>query len=460
MRSLHAALAASLVVAGLAGAGSAAADPTVPALPDAFTSSNVEYLGSIKEDVGLTTGARIVGNQMFVTSAKNISIYDISDPASPKRMGQLKANVSWENEEVATNGKILGFASDFYNVSTEGCLQAMRVTGCSQFFDVRDPANIKALPSVPKANHTMECVLDCTYFYGSAGSIIDARGALDGVAAKEVGNWKTEVTKQGIAAGSCHHMRELSPGIVLTACQPFAVLSLLAKDGGSPEHPKLLSFGKAAKFVHSARWPRAGTDDLVLIGGEENFTARCENNNSEFSTYSAKKVLAGESNEFEGPLDQIVPKNGTYTDGQAPAGALGCSVHWFQEHPTFHNGGLVALSEYENGVRFEQVQPNGKITEVGYFVSAGSSSSSPKWAPDGKTVYSIDYQRGIDILRYKGDTFVPTAAGKVKKGKDTSRAAARDMGRLPRVSDAALLSQLRAVGWTPGFCLLAAQRGL
>ena len=50
-------------------------------------------------------------------------------------------------------------------------------------------------------------------------------------------------------------------------------------------------------------------------------------------------------------------------------------------------------------MRFEQINPDGKITEVGYFIAVGGSSSSPKWAPDGKTLYSIDYHRGIDILR-------------------------------------------------------------
>src|SRR5688572_19462887 len=80
--------------------------------PDWVSSDNVEYIGSIKPDVGLTTGAKIIGNRMFVTSAKNISIYDISNPASPERVGILP-NASWENEEVPTNGKIMGFASDF-----------------------------------------------------------------------------------------------------------------------------------------------------------------------------------------------------------------------------------------------------------------------------------------------------------------------------------------------------------
>ena len=189
------------------------------------------------------------------------------------------------------------------------------------------------------------------------------------------------------------------------------------------KHPKVLYTGKAAKFVHSARWPRRGNDQLLLTGGEENFTGRCELNNSEFSTYSAKKVLSGKSDEFKGPLDQVPPAgNGFYADGKPVAGALGCSVHWFQEHPSFHNGGLVAISEYEDGVRFLQVKRDGSITEQGYFLSLGSSSSSPKWAGKGDVLYSIDYLRGIDILRYTGKHYVPGAA---------SRRGSRDERRHP-----------------------------
>ena len=458
MRSpVRSALAAALILAALAPA--APAQVVVPGSPaDAVMSPNVEYLGSIKDDLGVTAGARIIGNRMYVTSGKNLSIYDITNPAVPVRVGQLRVNISWENEEVPTNGKILGFGSDFYNASPDGgCLQALAVDGCSQFFDIRDPANIKELPAVPEANHTMECVNDCDYFWGSSGSIIDARGALSGTPAKVVGSWRNAARAQGVASNSCHNIREIAPGVVLTACQPFSVLSIRAEDGGTPLEPKVLAFGRAAKFVHSSRWPRGGKDKFVMTGGEENFTARCELNNSEFSTYSAEKVLSGESDEFE-LLEQIGPAgNGAYVDGKPVAGALGCSVHWFQEHESFKDGGLVALSEYEDGVRFMQIEPDGDIVEQGYFVGLGSSSSSPKWAPDGRTLYSIDYQRGIDILRWKGERYVPTASGKVKREKarvrgtngTTPASAWADM-RLSATGRAALMQRLRVAGWKPG----------
>ena len=167
LRTVLLALLATLVVAA-----PAAAAP----LPDAVMSSNVEYLGSIQQDVGLTTGAKVLGDRMFVTSGKNISIYDISDPAAPKALGGMTVNVAWENEEVPTNGKVLAVASDFYAAGDADCVAALAPDGCVQFFDVRDPASVKKVGTIPIANHTVECVLDCQYFYGRAGTIIDARG--------------------------------------------------------------------------------------------------------------------------------------------------------------------------------------------------------------------------------------------------------------------------------------------
>jgi len=435
--------------------------------PDWVSSDNVEYLGSIKQDFGLTAGAKIVGDRMFVTSGKNITIYDISTPETPVTLGSLKVNVAWENEEVPTNGKVLAVASDFYS-AMPSCVTALAVDGCVQFFDVRDPANIQEVGSVPIANHTAECVLDCQWFYGRAGTIIDARGILDGKEPAVVGNWIEELQAQGVDSNSCHHIREIRPGVLLTACQPFSVITVNPKDapGASPEHPKVLYTGEAEKFVHSSRWPRGGKDKFVLTGGEKNFTGRCELNDSEFSTYSAEAVLDGESDQFEGPLFQKPPApNGTYTDGRPPANHLGCSVHWFQEHESFKNGGLVALSEYENGVRFLQIHKDGSIEEQGFFAALGSSSSSPKWAPSGDVLYSIDYDRGLDIIRWKGQHYVPKkGGGGVKRSKSRVRGTngtttVPALNRTQRAEQNQLAIQMQAQGWSPGLCRLAGTRG-
>src|SRR4051812_28198544 len=453
---------------------------------DAWTSPNVSYLGTIQQDVGLTTGGRVVPStpemkkagipdRLFVHNAKNFSIYDISDPANPVTMGTIHFNVAWEGEEIPTDGKVVVLA-DAYLIADPMCgapgvglVQSGK--GCLQFYDVRDPSNVREVGAIPAQNHTAECAApaadktnDCEYVYGSYGTIVDARGVLDGKEPTVIGDWIQSLKAEGVSESSCHHIRQLRPGVLLTACKPFSVISINAEDGGSPAHPAVLATGKApgGRFIHSARWPRGGTDKFIFSGGENNFTGVCSDNQSTFDVYNANQVVNGESKDFGKPTDELAPTNGTYTDGHAPAGELGCSTHWFMEHPTFHNGGLVALSQYENGVRFLQVTPAGKIKEVGYFVATGSSSSSPKWAPDGRTVYSMDYHRGIDILRYNGDTYVPNAKGKVVhepgKVRGTSAhtpAAARNAALVGEVQ---LLQQLHSVGWFPGYCQLQAEK--
>jgi hypothetical protein len=448
--------------------------------PDAVSSDNVDYLGSIKEDVGLTTGAKIVGNKMFVTSGKNISIYDISTPETPVRVGFIP-NVSWENEEVPTNGKILAVASDFYSLMPN-CLPddvlspGEAPNGCIQYFDVRDPANIREIGATQTKNHTAECVLDCKWFYGRAGTIVDARHALDSgesfQAPQEVGNWITYLREnEGVDSQNCHHIREIRPGVLLTACQPFSVITVNPKDapGASPTTPQVLYTGEAAKFVHSARWPNQGKDKFVLTGGEENFNPQCESipndedrivgNNSEFSVYSSDLNADRSETAYDFDLESQIEAagNGTYTDGKPIANHLGCSVHWFQEHPTFKNGGLVALSEYEDGVRFLQVGEDGSITEQGFFAALGSSSSSPKWAPSGDVLYSLDYDRGIDILRWKGPHYVKGEKGvkdKVKGTGGTTTTPALNDRQYENLTQ--LGTDLRAAGWQPGLCQLAA----
>ena len=171
-------------------------------------------------------------------------------------------------------------------------------------------------------------------------------------------------------------------------------------------------------------------------------------------------MLKGRSTQFDGPVDQVPPAgNGVYADGKPVAGALGCSVHWFQEHECFRNGGLVAISEYEDGVRFLQVGKDGQITEQGYFLSLGSSSSSPKWAGKDDVLYSIDYHRGIDILRWKGKHYVPgkkpSARGRVRGTNGVTPVPPPTAGQAARRD--ALAAQLRSTGWSPLVCSLVAR---
>ena len=396
--------------------------------PDYVASDNVQYVGSDRLP-GDGVGARIVGKYLYVTSTTGLTIYDIQkDPAHPAKVGFETMDVEFENEEVPTNGKILGISgqdgcSDPYQANfTSGSVpkqldpnstwSASEASGCLTLWNVTDPNNVQKIKVVPGAGeHTTACALDCTWLYGSTGAITDNR---DPKNAKVVGNWQTAMVKPDYFKSSCHHLREIQPGVLLGSCQPIILMSIRPEDGGSPTKPVILATGTNSddRFIHSGQWPNHGTDKFTLEGGETNFQPSCTDQNGAFMVWDASGVTDGHGGFRKGgvfkEISEVRATSGTYSDGHAAAFALGCSVHWFEQHPSFHNGGLVALAEYEDGTRFEQITSTGKIIEQGFYLPLGGSTSAPHWNPfDPHYLYVVDYARGLDILKYTGDTYVP-----------------------------------------------------
>ena len=366
---------------------------------------------------------------------KDLQIYDISTPRDPRLVSGVTLDVEFENEQVPTNGEVLGISGQTASVTGEGvCPSTYPLTGsgCLVLFDVRDKAAPKEVATVLGAgDHTSTCILDCSYMYGSSGSITDLRTVLtDGKASKVDTNWQSYLKSQGYAfKRSGHHQSEVRNGVILTASQPMYVLSVLAKDGGSVTEPAVLGSASHAgaptdpeRFVHSVEWPSDGRDTIMLSGGETNFEPTCGETNGAFSTFKVTGSPTAPQFSF---ADEVRPTSGNYLDGNPPDGSyhLGCSVHWFEQHSTFKNGGLVAMASYENGTRFLQIGRDGKITERGFFEPLGGATSAPHWAPDGRTVYAIDYQRGIDVLSWNGELYVP--------GRDKAGDPSDDGGLLP-----------------------------
>ena len=445
------------VVAAVLALGAAAASPAAAQQgQDYISSENVTLLKSVKP-AGDGVGARIVGHYLYVTSTKDLEIFDITNPEDPQIVGSLNVHVEFENEEVPTNGKVLGISGQTPTVTTNGVCPSVypaSPSGCLVLYDVRDPAAPKQVSTIPEAgDHTSTCVLDCTFFYGSAGSITDAQGVLAGVPAKKIGNWQQSPTvpdfngedKSGKFVNGCHNLTEIRPGVLMAACQPFLLLSVNAEDGGSILQPKVLASGKNedGRFIHGNHWPRHGADRLALVGGETNFKPQCTDQNGAFMTFDASHALLDGT--FSGPLDEYRAQNGDYLDSNPPTQILGCSVHWFDEHPTFKDGGLVALAAYENGTRFLQIGTDGKITEQGYFVPLGGATSAPHWAPNSDVVYAVDYERGLDVLKWSGPHYVPGES-------DAGRAPGTEGQRPPASSGPA------ACKASAGFLKVAARR--
>lgn len=337
------------------------------ALPGAggWSSYNLEYVGHVPLNSD-TAGAKIVGDHIYVTTGTHLKIYDISTPEVPVFVGALaypgEEAPYFAEEDPDTNGKIL-------------------LVG-SLVIDVSDPANPTVVGDHGQNAHTISCVLDCTWAHLSDGKVIDLRDPAN----------PRYVRNTGFGG---HDVTEVAPGFVLTASNPMRLLD----SREDPANPTLLATGQTLGgfFNHGVGWPNQMTDDMVLVGGESGTSNNCASSPAaRLWTFDATRWQ--EDGTFR-PLHSYVPPNGLYHNGQAPVD-LFCA-HWFDEHPEYRNGGLVAMAWYEHGIRLLRVTGDGRIHEIGYFIGYGSSASAAYWASDD-IIYSLDYHRGFDILRYTG----------------------------------------------------------
>lgn len=343
--------------------------------PHGISSDNVEHLKYLPFEAATGTGGRIVGNYFYVTSWKTFSIFDVSVPEDPQWVSTTPlGGVMFENEDVATNGKILIFSEE--------------LPGDTLYvWDVRDKASPKLISELPGVGeHTMSCILDCKWLYGAYGTIVDLRNPKK---PKMAGNW----------GASGHDVIEVRPGIVLTATDPIQMLDA-RKD---PAHPTRLAVAQPMnEFIHSVQWPRGGADKFMLATGETwvpGLDSQCTDSSAGFSTWDASNYKKTHS--FQ-KIDVFRPTSGNYADGRPAINApFGCSSHWFQQNPTFKNGGLVAAGFYNHGARFLDVDSKGKIKEVGWFLPHAGGTSGAYWRTN-RIVYTVDYQRGMDVLKYTG----------------------------------------------------------
>lgn len=341
------------------------------------SSSNIEWVTTIPLEAGTWSGARIVEGRLYVAGSKSFSIYDVSNPESPQLLSVTPIGFQFVNEDVDTNGEIMLLSDD-------------RVQKKFHVWDVRDPKNpVKLAELADMPDHTFACVLDCTWAYGAGGSIIDLA---DPANPRSAGRWHEPMP--GLWGFDTF---EVKPGVVITASQTMHLL-----DGRKdPAKPKVLAQGAARdrRYLHSIRWPNKGRDKFILVQGEQNLRPQCDETAGAFMTYDSTTIRKTKS--FNMIDEYRVTGTGSYVDGNPPANAIGCSPSWFQEHPSFRNGGLVVSSFFEHGTRILEVDANGEISEVGHFTPAGGITTASYWASD-EVIYSIDLTHGIDVLRYTG----------------------------------------------------------
>jgi hypothetical protein len=408
-------LAIAAVVAACLPTGAAAPRPVTVFLdpgPGGFTSSNVTYVASIPTGAGVSARVLTVHGQrrLYVSSAHSLTIYDITDPGLPVPLGALPI-YNWENEDVA--------------VSADGATTILTEFASQFYLHVVDTSN-PALPRlagsiIGDGSHTAECAdVHCRYLFASNGKTYDIRDRAHPVALPEKLWWSTEV-----GAGTAHNLHRDAAGFWTADETPLVVFR-----ADNPLRARRVTGGKVTlntAYQHNNIRPAADRyrprrhgdtgralrpGELLMGEGETNFSPQCDGGSGAFSTWSLVGFDKGR------PMRQIHvfrPVNGTYTNGDAAVNALGCSGHWFtvrEDVPRRYRGHyLVAAGWYEHGTRFLSVDAKtGSISEVGFFQPVRGSASAAYWIPGTDYVYVVDYQRGVDILRFDGQAAPPAAA--------------------------------------------------
>lgn len=369
----------------------------------AFISENVEYLGTIPLDSPGVGGRMLkVGKQIrfYVTGVRGLTIYDVTNPAVPIPLGHLPVP-HWQNEDV--------------DVSDDGkrvIISAEAPNGI-HIIDTSNPMLPREVGEINAGSHTTACAdPKCHWLYASTGRIYDARKPA-----------QAEDTGRTWGYGG-HALNRDESGIVISDSNPRLVLDP-RKD---PLNPKILAQGApngadgylqhnnvrvgakswkprnpANKKAYRDEKLRPG--ELLVGNSESNVNPRCSNSPGGLSTWSMANFDRGQRLR---QLHTFRPINGNWVNGDPAINAMGCSGHWFTVRKN-----IIAASWYEHGVRFVKVDPRtGKMKQVGFFQPVVTEAGAAHWVADkdgNEYVYSVDYARGIDILKFNRGKPKPTA---------------------------------------------------
>ena len=351
------------------------------AAPEA--SPGVSLVSSIPERGVIS--ARAVGQHLYVSSLSGVSIFDVSNPRAPVRVGRLDLPNA-QNEDVDVAGGILLVSDDPFG--GRGVLHVV---------DVRDPASPRVVSTLstwapglfdfaspPRRRgigHTVSCIDQCRWAWlagSSAGiDIVDLRDPARPRLARRF------PAREAAGVMGTHDVQVDSSGLAWVA----GGNGTAAYDVSKPLRPRLVR-------RTNARGGRPPLNDLihhnslrlrrdVLAVTEEAFGRTGCRGAGTLQTWriSARRRMT--------PMDSW----GVERDRSAQ---VMCSAHYFDARD-----GLIAQGFYEQGVRLIDATRPRRLRQVGYFLNRPGLYWGALFAttdPTGSTVYAVDHSRGIDVL--------------------------------------------------------------
>jgi hypothetical protein len=359
-----------------------AALPAAPALAAPETSPGVARVTSIRERGVIS--ARMVGHHLYVSSLTGVTVFDISRPRAPVRVGRLDLPNA-QNEDVDVGSGIMLVSDDPFGGR-----------GILHVIDVHDPAHPRLLstystwargmldylapPRRGGIGHTATCIQQCRYAWLAGSSAgIDVVDLRDPAHPRFAGRFPA---REAAGVIGTHDVQVDGSGLAWVA----GGNGTAAYDVTDPVHPRLVkrtdrrgSRGPLNDFIHHNSL-RLAPDVLAIT--EEDFGDRCRRAGT-LQTWSI-----GAGRELH-PLDSF----GVERDASA---RVACSAHYFDS-----SNGLIAQGFYEQGVRLIDARDPRHLRQVGYYLSRPGLFWGALFAstdPTGSTVYGLDHSRGIDVL--------------------------------------------------------------
>jgi hypothetical protein len=389
----------------------------LPLGPGGFQSANISYEGTLAFDSpGVSARVMQVGavRRLYVSTAKSLSVYNVTNPALPLLMGTI-AFYNFENEDLAVSKDGQWVLSTEFTAGLY--LHVFKVTDL--------PGGLVALTlegTTTGGDHTVECIDDaCNYAYGSEGNVWDLRDKAD-----------PHTVGDGYGPGG-HHVTRDATGLIWSDTSPIRAYDV----SEDPLHPKVVAESSRPSmtqnntaYQHNNIRPFAQdyaprvTDEEkadpnlrpgeILLGeGETNFTVDCNQGgvgNGPFATYDLRNFDQPGAPAFK-VKDVFRPVSGQYANGDPAVNAMGCSGHWFDVSPlSTHEKIITTNGWYDHGTRiFEIDGKTAKIKQIGFFQPVVGAASASYWI-DNQYIYTVDYERGIDILKFDPNVPTPTKA--------------------------------------------------
>jgi hypothetical protein len=328
---------------------------------------------------------------------------------------------NWENEDIA--------------VSKDGATTILTEFESTFYLHVIDTSN-PATPTLAgtlefDGSHTVECAdVKCNYLFASNGKTYDIRDkggtpvtARTPVAVPKSQWWSTEL---GVPGGHALHqdaagywIADETPWVMFKARDPLHVTLI---DKGEPKLNTAYQHNnqrpEADKWTSRKPGDKSSTlrpGEMLMTETETNFNPSCAGGTDGTGSFSTWSMANWDKGARPKQLHVLTPVHGDYANGDPAINALGCSGHWFnvrEDQPGRYKGDyVVAAGWYEHGTRFMAVdEKTGTIKQVGYFQPIRGSASAAYWIDKTNYVYVVDYQRGIDILKFDPSAPAPSAA--------------------------------------------------